>query len=72
MGEFPRKYVSPRLLAQSEGEIAALTTWMRQIGVGTPGSAETLAIIRQLLHDEWMTGPLMGPLARIDEKIVSG
>ena len=35
MGEFLRKYVSRRLLALSEGEIAALTTSMRQIGVGT-------------------------------------
>ena len=25
-------------LTQSEGEIAALTTWMRQIGVDTPGA----------------------------------
>ena len=32
MGEFLRKYVSRRLLALSEGEIAALTTSMRQIG----------------------------------------
>ena len=37
---------------------------MRQIGVGTPSGAETLAIFHQLLHDE------CGPLARIkcDEK----
>ena len=55
MREFLRKYVSRRLLALSEGEIAALTTSMRQIGVGTPGGAEALAIFHQLLHDEWMT-----------------
>ena len=36
MGEFLRKYVSRRLLALSEGEIAALMTSMRRIGVGTP------------------------------------
>ena len=34
MGEFLRKYVSRRLLALSEGEIAALMTAMRQLGVG--------------------------------------
>ena len=38
MDEFLRKYVSRLLLALSEGEIAALTTSMRQIGVGTPGA----------------------------------
>ena len=52
-----------RLLALSEGEIAALTTSMRQIGVGTPGGAEALAIFHQLFYDEWMTGSLGGPLA---------
>ena len=45
MGE----YVSRRLLALSEGEIAALT---RQIGVCTLGGAEALAIFHQLLYDE--------------------
>ena len=40
MGKFLRKYVSRRRLAFSEGEIAALTTSMRQLGVGTPGGAE--------------------------------
>ena len=56
--------------ALSEGEIAAFTTSLRQIGVGTPGGAEALAIFHQLLYDEWMTGSLSGPLARIkvDEK----
>ena len=70
MWEFLRKYVSRRLLALSEREIAALTTSMRQIGVGTPGGAGGLAIFHQLLYDEWMTGSLSGPLARIkvDEK----
>ena len=43
---------------------------MRQIGVGTPGGAEALAIFHELLYDEWMAGSLSGPLARIkvDEK----
>ena len=65
MGEFLRKYVSRRLLALSEGEFAALTTSMRQIGVGTPGGAEALANFHQLIYDEWMTDSLSGPLARI-------
>ena len=70
MGEFFRKYVSRRLLALSEADIAALTTSIRQFGVGTPGGAEALAIFHQLLYDEWMMGSLGGPLARIqvDEK----
>ena len=41
--EFLLKGVSRWLLALSEGEIAPLTTSMRQIGVGTPGGAEALA-----------------------------
>ena len=52
MGDFLRKYVSWLLLALSEGEIAALTTSMRQIGVGTPGGAEALGIFHQLFCDE--------------------
>ena len=66
----PRWYVSRRLLALSEGEIAALTTSMRQIGVGTPGGAEALAIFHEYFFDEWITGSLSAPLARInvDEK----
>ena len=56
MGESLRKYVSRRLLALGEGEIVALTTSMRQIGVGTPGGAEALAIFRQLFYDGWMSG----------------
>ena len=72
MGECLRKHVLRRLLALSEGEIAALTTSLRQIGVGTPGGAEALAIFHQLLYHEWMTGSLRGPLARIkvDEKLL--
>ena len=56
MGQFLRKYVSQRLFALNEGEIAALTTSMRQIGVGTQGGAEAWAIFHQLIYDEWMTG----------------
>ena len=65
-----RKSVSRRLLTLSDGGIAALTTSMRQIGVGTPGGAEALAIFHQLLYDGWMAGSISGPLARIkvDEK----
>ena len=44
--------VLAEILALSEGEIAALTTAMRQIGVGTRGGAEALAIIYQVLYDE--------------------
>ena len=69
MEEFLRKYVSRRLLALSEGEIAALTTSVWQIGMGAQGSAEALTI-HQLLFNEWTAGSLSGPLARIkvDEK----
>ena len=38
-GDFLRKYVSRRLFALSEGEIAGLTTAMRQLGVGSQGGA---------------------------------
>ena len=43
---------------------------MRQIGVGTSGGAEALAVFHHLLYNQWMTGSLSGPLARIkvDEK----
>ena len=70
MEEFLRKCVSRRLLALSEGEIAALTTTMRQLGVGSQGVAEALALFHQLLYDEWAAGALREPLARIkvDEK----
>ena len=42
MEEFLRKYVSRRLLALSEGEIAAFTTAMRQLGVGSFTSSSTM------------------------------
>ena len=65
MGEFLRKYVSRRLLALRKGEFAALTTAMRQIGVGSQGGAEALAIFHLLLYDECVAGSLSEPLARI-------
>ena len=55
MGEFVRKYVSRRLLALSEGEIATLTA----------AAAEALAIFHQLIFDEWTSGTLDTPQARI-------
>ena len=69
MGEFLRKYVSRRLCAVSE-EIAALKTAMRQLGVGSQGAAEAHAIFHQLIYEEWASGFLNEPQARIkvDEK----
>ena len=55
-----------RLLALREGEIAALTTSTRQLGVGSRGGAEALAIFRQLFCHEWAEGSLTEPLARIN------
>ena len=52
MGDFLRKYVSSRILALSEGEIAALTA------VGSQGGAEALVISST-------SGTLDKPLARI-------
>ena len=60
MGEFLRKYVSRRLLALSDREIAVLTTSMRQIGVGTPGWRGHLSSA-----PPGREGSLGGPLARI-------
>ena len=47
MGGFFRTYVSRRLLSLSEGEIAALMTAMRQLGIGSQVGAEALAIFHQ-------------------------
>ena len=49
--DFLRKYVSRRLPALSESEIAALTTGVRQLVVGSQGGAEALAIFHQLIYD---------------------
>ena len=45
-------------------------TAMRQLGVGSQGGAEALAIFHQRIYDEWASGSLNAPLARIkvDEK----
>ena len=51
-----RTYVSRLLLALSEGEIAALTAAMRHLGVGSQDP---------LIFDEWTSGTLDTPLARI-------
>ena len=48
-------------MALSEGEIVALTTAMRQLGVGSQGGAEAVAIFQLLLHDEWVAGSLNEP-----------
>ena len=70
MGEFLRKYVSRRLLALSEGEIAARTAAMRQLGGESQGGAEALAIFHQLIFDELASGAFDTPLARtkMDER----
>ena len=54
MGEFLRKYVSTATPGAQRGrnEIAALTTSMRQLGVGSQGGAEAFAVFHQLLYDE--------------------
>ena len=43
---------------------------VRQLGVGSQGGAEALAIFHQLIYDEWASGSLDTPLVRIkvDEK----
>ena len=66
MVEFVRKYVSRRLLALIEGEIAALMTVMRQVGVGSHGGVEALAIFHQLIFDDWVSGSLNTSLGRVN------
>jgi hypothetical protein len=70
MGEFLRKFVSKRLLSLADKSIATLMTAARQLGLGTTGGMEALAIFHQILYDEWAAGGLTVPLARIkvDEK----
>ena len=65
------KYVARSLMALSEGEITALTTAMRQLGVGSQGGAEDLAIFHQFLFDECTSGTLVTPLAgiKVDEQM---
>ena len=47
---------------------------MQQLGVGSQGGAEALAIFHQLLYDGWAAGALTEPLARIkvDEQTCFG
>jgi hypothetical protein len=70
IGEFMRRWVSKRLLKLNSSENSCVMTASRQLGVGTSGGAEALAIFHQLLFDEWVDGHLSVPLARIkiDEK----
>ena len=70
MGEFLRKLVAKRLLLLNKGDIGKVMHAMRQLGVGMPGGAESLAIFHQLLHELWREGALTRPLARvkIDER----
>ena len=42
---------------------------MRQLGVGSQGGTEALAVFHQLIFDEWTSGTLGTPLAlKVDEK----
>ena len=52
------------------GDISRVMTAMRQLGVGTPGGTEALAVSQQLVLELWKTDGLQRPLARIkiDEK----
>ena len=45
-------------------------TAMRQLGVGSQGGTEALAIFHQLIYDEWASESLNAPLARmkVDDK----
>eukprot|EP00973_Karenia_brevis_P032368 4461680-Karenia_brevis.AAC.1 len=64
MGEFLRKWVSKRLLMLNSSDAGRVMAAMRQLGVGTPGGAEALAIFQQLVHDLWQQGPPQRALAR--------
>ena len=72
IGEFLRKFVSGRLPALSEGEIAAFTAAMHQLGFGSQGGADAIAIFHQFIYNEWASGTLVTPLTRIkvDQKTV--
>ena len=52
------------------GDIERVMAAMRQLGVRTPGGAEALAILQQLLFDLLEEGGMTRPLARgkVDEK----
>lgn len=65
MGEFLRKFVSRRLQAVSAKDISRVMTAARQLGVGTSGGAESLAIFQQEVYLLWKAGELPRPLARV-------
>ncbi len=65
MGEFLRKWVSRRLQALNSNDTGKVMTAMRQLGVGTAGGAEALAIFQQLIYELWKAGDLTRPLARV-------
>ena len=46
--------------ALSDGRTAALMSSLRQIGVGSQGGAEVLAISHQLIFDKWPAGNIAG------------
>ena len=70
MGEWLRRWLTRRHLLLNKGDTERVMGAMRQLGVGTPGGAEALAIFQQVLHELWAGGRLEMPLARIkiDEK----
>jgi hypothetical protein len=70
MGEFLRKWVSRGLLRLTSGDMAQVMAAMRQLGNGTSGGTEAMAISHQILHDLWRAEELTQTLARIkvDEK----
>ena len=60
-----RKWAGRRLLSLNAADIACVTSAARQLGVGTPGGAEALAIFHQAVHHLWQSGQMQRPLARI-------
>ena len=70
MGEFLRRLICKRLLLLLNPDVHKVMLEMRQLGVGMPGGAETLATFHQLLYELWEAGELSTPLARvkIDER----
>ena len=47
------------------GDIDRTMEACRQLGVGTPGGAETLALFHHAVHHLWQQGLIATPLARI-------
>ncbi len=65
MGEWLRRWVSRRNLALNKADIEKVTVAMRQLGVGTAGGAEALALFQQVVYELWKEGRLERPLARV-------